>query len=60
MCLVVDEGHADEQVEVPAGGVGPQNLPQLHHVVKGQLTLEPDQQPPEAEEEIARVPGAKV
>lgn len=47
-------------MEVLAGQVRPQNLPQFQYVDRTELALEEHQQPPEAEEHIAGIVSVQV
>ena len=40
-------------MEVPAGVLGPEHLPQSHGVAVAELSLEPDEEPPETEIEVS-------
>ena len=52
---MIQNGDADEQMEVAAGQLRPQHLPQAHNVRKRELSLEQNQQPSKREEHIIRI-----
>ena len=47
-------------MEVFAGFLGPEHLPHPHRVRKLELSLEPDEEPPEAEIQVAALLGVQV
>jgi len=58
--LHVQHGEADQEMKIRAGPVSPKNFPDPHYVTEGKLSFEPDEEPSEAEEQVARVLGVQV
>lgn len=50
--MSLEDGEGDEEVEVGAEVVGPENLPKLEGLVEGELALEAAEEPAEAHEEV--------
>jgi hypothetical protein len=51
----LEQGDAEEEVEIFARKAGPKHFPQALDALERELTLEPDEQPPEQEVQLPRL-----